>query len=511
MENAKVQDLLHYSKQTLSTIKSKNDAATLNKIVTINLPYVLTEFKAITGKTIIDLNFISNNKMSRTYLMKVFDYINEIIEKYYLKNENGKYIELYSTPIYRKLVEAISTKDFNGGNVLDGLWPEKVLSDEQGISHIARIMPPEAILPSLTSDQLQKWKATVSGYMLSMNDETADVLDIITSAWLEKAVTSDSMYTIDADSIMRARGIKTRKNSADKRISTFKLEDRQKIANHIHILSNTWINVVEYKIPVADSKKKPLKLVGQSPAIMIDMKFGIENPSNGKLKEFIWRFKPGSVFADYLISNGHSTLLQSQKALSYNYYTQKEEKRLTRFLAWEWGTVPGDTTRRYKVATLLELIHRDIDKKHPNVTLQRIESALDQLQTDSVIKKWCYEKDEDYSNSNYWLNHWLENYVVIEAPDSYIVEIESKFGISQKQDQLYKLLAKPAEDANIDEANLPDNIKFARRFKKKRESSGSSIRDIAKILDISKSTVLRIEQGKISGKLQPKLDEWMKE
>ena len=47
-------------------------------------------------------------------------------------------------------------------------------------------------------------------------------------------------------------------------------------------------------------------------------------------------FQPGKAMAAFLLGPGRSTALLSIRALSYNPYKQKWEKRLCRFLAWQW-------------------------------------------------------------------------------------------------------------------------------------------------------------------------------
>jgi hypothetical protein len=155
---------------------------------------------------------------------------------------------------------------------------------------------------------------------------------------------------------------------------------------------------------------------GESKAISLTSRFG-QVRADGSTDAFAWRLRPGDVFAKFLFGPGRQTAMLSQKALNYDPYRQKWEKRLTRYLAWIWRISSGRTQEGLLVQTLIAAAGMTIDKNRPSRTRERLEEALDRLQEDRVITAWQYENiDENIANTRGWWRTWADCKILITAP-----------------------------------------------------------------------------------------------
>jgi hypothetical protein len=120
---------------------------------------------------------------------------------------------------------------------------------------------------------------------------------------------------------------------------------------------------------------------------------------------------------------GPQTGLLARKALEYDPYRERPEKRLAKYLAfhvrrnaqWHLEELP------LRVSTLLEALGDAIaaDPARPGRTKERFEKALDRLATDHVIGKWVYV-DAPELPARAWLDQWLSWRVVICPADDVI-------------------------------------------------------------------------------------------
>ncbi len=96
----------------------------------------------------------------------------------------------------------------------------------------------------------------------------------------------------------------------------------------------------------------------------------------------------------------------SAKAVQYDPYRQKWEKRLARYLSWQWRIQASRTgySRPYRVNTLLEVVGEENGPQRPHLIRNRLEKALDCLQEDKLIASWQYERwDEEMGGRPGWL------------------------------------------------------------------------------------------------------------
>ena len=131
-------------------------------------------------------------------------------------------------------------------------------------------------------------------------------------------------------------------------------------------------------------------------------------------------YRPGESFGRLLSGLGKQIAYLSIKAVQYDPYRQSYEKRLTRYLSWQWRcrAKSGMLEGPYRVSTLLGAIGLKLDPNAPSRTKERLETALDRLDSDKVTVGWQYDGyDENALLSKGWAKEWLQSTLLIEPPD----------------------------------------------------------------------------------------------
>jgi DNA-binding XRE family transcriptional regulator len=191
------------------------------------------------------------------------------------------------------------------------------------------------------------------------------------------------------------------------------------------------------------------------------------------------------VFARFLIGPGRQTALLSTRALEYDPYRQKWEKRLTRYLNWQWRIrqARGNYLDPFSVSTLLdEAVREEVDAKHPVRTKDRLEKALETLQQDGIITGWQYQGDFDEAivGRSGWWKEWLNWRIAIEPPQKVMDRYAEKI--------LVPLTKKPAA---LSAAEL-----LAEQVKSTRKERGLTQMQAAEEIGIDQATLSRIERGR---------------
>jgi hypothetical protein len=327
------------------------------------------------------------------------------------------FIEIASSQLYHNFRDRIATGAFE---ITEGnKWPVADLSSKV-LKSRAYIMP-DRDEPVMGEDALRELQIAMAGKVTSLakeGDIAADVFDIITAKWLKEAKHFEAMVTVTADDILKARGL-TPKTSGTGRRGGFREHQRTEIQQQIDVLSYTWVTVDEMEIvEINKGKRKITKWRGESKAIALTSRFG-QIREDGSTDAFAWRLRPGDVFAKFLFGPGRQTALLSQRALNYDPYRQRWEKRLTRYLAWLWRISSGRTQEGLLVKTLFDAIGKSIDVNRPARSRERLEEALDRLQEDQVITAWEYENiDESMTSSRGWWRDWADCKILITAPST---------------------------------------------------------------------------------------------
>jgi DNA-binding XRE family transcriptional regulator len=425
------------------------------------------------------------------------------IDKSIASPSSRSLLEVGNCLLYYRFRDSLAKSDFTipAGES----WPTANLTTgNRKLMSIVQLRPdPVNIEPYLSSSETIAWQQRMKQNVIDMDDITADVMDIVATIWLRKASHPEDIVTVTADDILGFRGLKPQKNGAGRR-GGYKGEWRRKIARHIEILANTWIVVTEMDVTEEiEGKKgrqrKRIKWQGESKAWVVENNFE-QVTAKGK-NSYVWRVRPGIIFSKFLFGAGRQTALISQKALVYHPINQQWEKRLTRYLSWQWRNRQrmGDYLVPFKIETLLNAANKKVSKHNPVQTKERLEKALDTLQDDHVITGWQYESvNEDMVGSKGWWNEWLNWKVIIEPPQ----DIMDHYG------KIRKIMIK---NTKTHPTGRHDRNGFMGQvIKKVRLKMGLSQMQAAEEIGVNQSTVSRVERGELTnGRTKYLIKKWL--
>jgi hypothetical protein len=312
------------------------------------------------------------------------------------------FIRVPSTRIAHQLRMAIATGNFTFSR--EDLWPRADLNGDSTVRTFALLQPREAQKKRVLHDQeearLQEKMVQLAG---RMTDLTVDVFDIMCNALL-KNVDANGIDTLPVEEILLQRGL-TKHKSGNGRRGGYSIKQCQAIDQHREILNHLYLSSPSLKNAkgIAGSGSQ-----SSSPWNACEELFGTGNQSR-------------------------QTALLSQQALQYDPYRQAWEKRLTRYLAWQWRIRKNADKCAEPISVevlLLNAVGGWIDKKNPVRTKQHLEKALDRLRTDAVIQNWKYANANDkWAGREGWQNSWLGQKITVEPP-AMIIEHYQKIKIA---------------------------------------------------------------------------------
>ena len=252
-----------------------------------------------------------------------------------------------------------------------------------------------------------------------LTDLDADVLDAIFAVWIQQSRATDVAVIVSVDEILSMRGLE-KKIGGEGRRGGFRPKQRARVLAAITRLQNLYIDVY---ITIPGTKQKHFH---GRPFTVTDCKgkklvYGFESEKR-------FRFHPGEAIALFLTGSWRPTALLAVKVLQFDPYRQMWEKRLARYLSWQWRIcVPKCThLEAYRVATLLEAADITPDVRNPMRTYERFEKALDTLHDEDVIAGWQFECWKNTATEyNNWLQEWLQAKVIIAPPDAIKIHYQS--------------------------------------------------------------------------------------
>jgi DNA-binding XRE family transcriptional regulator len=410
--------------------------------------------------------------------------------------EDG-YLLVPSPGHYVALQRALATKDFE--RVEGSAFPRASLNrgEARGYAELRPITPQhESLMSPGEIDALAQhmWQQREE-----LSDQDADTLDTISTLWIARARSASDRVGVYIDDLLKARGLKPKK-AGNLRRGGFEQEQRTGLWRCLLHLQDLWIDIAEATVVEKDQlsgRRQRKTRTLQSRAFVLTDRIG-QKRLDGTMDVEAILVTPGEAFGRFLLGPGRQVALLSSKALQYDPMRQKVEKRLARYLSWQWriGAKRAEFVRRYKVQTLLQEVDLDPSGPQPPSRLRsRLEKALDQLQGDRVIAGWQYGEGwrEDSLPRQGWLDVWCEAHVVVEAPEA----IRTAY---QNLDQL----AAPPSPPKPPSKKLPKKPKaergiykdLAKRLKQRRLELGITQMVAAEQIGISQGYIAQIERGR---------------
>jgi len=404
---------------------------------------------------------------------------------------------------YHALREALYLNTF--AHVEGQPWPTADLRPA-GVPGQAMLRPPAADSGmAVPIEQVEHWARAMWRQQKELSDLDADALDALCAIWLYQARTVGDRAVADIDGLLAMRGIQPRQREygGRKRVG-YEKEQREEMMRAVAHIQNLWINVGE-AAPQDDRPGTPTRVV-QSRAFVVTDRVGQIDLSGEMVDIERFVFRPGEVFAHYLMGPGSQTALLSARALKYDPYRQVSEKRLARFLSWQWRTTgtSDHQTRLYRVQTLLDAVGKATDLRYPHRTRDRLEKALDTLKDDAVIAAWHYTGwDEDVATKRGWLGHWLASTVLIEPPR--VVQ----------ESRPTSTLA-PVQSGHPGLSQSTPVAELMARVRERRQELKLSQALVAAALGVTQSYFSKLERGvagdkQISADLKQRLFNWLQE
>ncbi len=399
---------------------------------------------------------------------------------------------------YAALQRALATRNFE--RVEGSAFPRASLNkgDARGYAELRPVTPQhESLMSPSEIDALAQrmWQQREE-----LSDQDADTLDAISAMWINGARTVSDRIGIHIDDLLRARGLKSKK-AGNLRRGGYEAEQRTALWRCLLHLQDLWLDIAEATVVEKDrlsGRRKRATRTLQSRAFVMTDRVG-QKRLDGTMDVEAILITPGEAFGRFLLGPGRQVALLSSKALHYDPMRQKAEKRLARYLSWQWriGAARADFVRRYKVRTLLGEI--DLPTTQGYRMRNRLEKALDQLQADRVIAGWQYGegwREEDLPRQG-WLDQWFDTHVVVEAPEA----IRAAY---RNLDQLALPTAQKQKKVSARED-------FGPQLKKRRQQLSITQLVAAEQIGISQAYVAQIERGrKPSKRVAERLKSWLR-
>ncbi len=410
-----------------------------------------------------------------------------------------EHLTVLSAAHYQALREALAKNTFQH---VEGIpWPtaQLALGPARGQAQLRPVVVDT--MPLMPPEDIEAWAQRMWRQREELTDVDADALDTLSALWLYQAHAPQDDGVADVNELLAMRGLQAKRGGQGRR-GGYMPAQRAIILQSLSHIQNLWLDMAEMEVygetdsRTGTRRRKPVKQAIQSRAFTITDLFGhVELDGRLDVQKFI--FRPGKVFAHFLFGPGRQTALLSAKALSYDPLRQTWEKRLARYLSYQWRCKAraGDYMQPFRVSTLLEAAGEKLNHRKPSKTRARLERALDTLLRDGVIAAWQYDRwDETLTERHGWARHWLQATILIEPPDVI-------------RDSYLSLL----NDKMLKQSAQTPTTSLGERIKRQRQEQGLSQLQAAEQLGMHQSSYSRLEHGKVqpSPAVRKLLEQWL--
>ena len=350
-------------------------------------------------------------------------------------------------------------KEFQEGET--GHLAAQIIDNRGKIRGLAELRPYDTQVAELSSDQQEMWLELIESTLSSLDEMTADLFDLITYLWMVTPKNRDGYIEFHSNDALRLRNLK--KRSANGRELDFREEDRFNIMKRVAALSSIWVSMGEQKIKVIntqDMKDKELYKFKDFQKMFEIGKIRVAyDKKTGEAKGiYAVQVKPTSILTPYLDGPNRSIGLLDLKVFQYSHFTQREQKRLTRYLNLQWKirTVKRSLYQAFKVSTLLKVM--DFSSRYNGVEIRdKLEAILDELQKDGVLKSWAYTEDihEDKIGKKGWFKNYWEKLSMILLPTDLVVKENQKSLLEHTSQHVEEKMLEQIHQTNTEELAIP--------------------------------------------------------
>lgn len=430
---------------------------------------------------------------------------------------------------YHLMRDIVTKKDHFKENQTGNLTTE-ILDNRGMLKGLAELRPQDALPQHGGSDQQTMWLEMIGSTLNSLDEMTADLFDLITYLWMVSPKNEDGYIEFHSNDALQLRKLKKR-SSQGKEID-FREEDRFNVMKRVAALSSIWVSMGDQKVQVLNTEDmddselynfKDFQRMFEVGKIRVAY-----DKKSGEAKGiYAVQVKPAAILRPYIDGTNRSIGTLDLKVFQYSHYTQREHKRLTRYLNLQWKirTIKGTLTQAFKISTLLKAM--DVSNRYTQGKLRdKFEKVLDDLQQDGVIRQWEYTEplEEERIGKRGWVkNYWMKLSVRIH-PNEFLIEenqnnllgssnpiTPNNLIVSQMfpkdQQETRREVASAAEapsisinmpsyqqsfDLSLHLEESPESVDLSPEILKERiEHAGISIRKAASEMGISHSTLSR--------------------
>jgi len=410
-----------------------------------------------------------------------------------------QHMTVLSAAPYQAVREALALNTFQR---LDGVpWPTALLTTDvaRGAAQLRPVLLDTQ--PDLPPEERAAWAERLWQQRETLSDLDADALDALSALWLYQARTPQEDAVADVDELLALRGLHA-KRAGNGRRGGYMPAQRASMLQTLAHLQNLWLDMSTLEVydltSTGQRRRTPTRQALQSRAFTITDLFG-QTRLDGGFDVHKFLFRPGTVFAHFLFGPGRQTALLAVQALRYDPYRQTWEKRLARYLSYQWRCKAHEARywQPFRVATLLEAVGVSLDHRDPVRTRTRLEKTFDTLLQDTLIAAWQYDRwDETLIRRRGWAQHWLQATILIEPPEI----IRATYRRLERHET-----SSPKTTRRLTATALGE------RVKQRRQALGWSQIRAAEHFQVHQATWSRLERGQVQcmPALLKRLTEWL--
>lgn len=408
---------------------------------------------------------------------------------------------------------------------------------------MAELRPKHNTHITLKEDQENLWMKLVDSTYNALDEWTADLFDLITYLWLVSPKNEEGYIEFHSNDAMR---LKHQQDPEDEEELIIRERDRFNIMKRVVTLLSMWVSLTEGKLITEESKEYDF----QDFQRMFDIgsiRVAYDKNTGEAKGIYALQLKPTAILTPLINASSQMIGLLHIKVFQYSHKTQKEHKRLLRYLDRQWKMrirLKSKMTQPFKISTLLK--EMDIAIRYNwSQKKDKLENVLDDFKADGVIKDWEYTEsfDESLVGQKNWHKIWYSHSIIIYPTDIVITENQKGFSSDIKQDHknLTEHVNHQTQDSIIEDSSpkIPeflghkpepvveehseqqsfnftqDEILLSPEIMKKTiEAMNMSIRQTAEEIGIAHTTLsryLRNENKRQNNKNDEKMLNWLKE
>lgn len=308
---------------------------------------------------------------------------------------------------------------------------------------MAELRPTQTSVEKLTADQEALWMKLVDSAYNALDELTADLFDLITYLWMVGDKTNDGFILFHSTDALEIRQLQNPKEDSKELI--IRERDRFNIMKRVVALSSMWVSLSNGKIITNKDELysyQDFKRMFDIGTIRVAY-----DKNTGEAKGiYALEIKPSSLLAPLISASSQMMGLLHLKVFQYSHHTQREHKRLLRYIDRQWKMrhwKKTSLTRPFKISTLLK--EMDISSRYNGSdTKDKFENVLDDFKADGVIKDWSYkeEYEEKLVGRKGWFKQWSNNSVIIYPTDSLLAGYRELRSTKNSKETLQKIALK---------------------------------------------------------------------